>query len=173
MAAIAAAAGVSGETVYAAFGSKKALLRELVSRTVRGSEPETPLIEQQALLSLAQETDQARQIELFADDIAKVLARIAPLMDVVRVATEADGEIAALYAALQKGRRENLEWFASALIGNGPLRDGMDAGAAGTILWRLASPDLFLLVRRVEGASQRAYADWLATSLKLLLLRPS
>ncbi|MEQ9814052.1 MAG: TetR/AcrR family transcriptional regulator [Azospirillaceae bacterium] len=170
IAAIAAAAGVSNETVYGAFGSKKALLQELVSRTVRGSEPETPLTEQQTVRNIAQEREQGRQIELFAVDITKVLARIAPLMDAVRGATGTDREITGLYAALHRGRRKNLEWFASALIRNGPLRENMDSKAAGTILWRLASPDLFLLMRRVEGASLRAYANWLAASLKLLLL---
>jgi AcrR family transcriptional regulator len=170
IAAIAAAAGVSNETVYGGFGSKKALLQELIIRTVRNTEPDTPLIEQQIPSRIAQETDQGRQIELFADDVTKVLSRVAPLMDVVRGAAGTDAEIAELYARFHAGRRKNLEWFAGALIRNGLLRGGMDAKAAGMILWRLASPDLFLLLRRVEGASQQAYADWLAASLKLLLL---
>jgi hypothetical protein len=99
-----------------------------------------------------------------------VLSRVAPLMDVVRVASQTDTEIAKLYARLHMGRRKNLEWFAGALLRNGPLRGGMDAEAAGTMIWRLASPELFLLIWRVEGASLRAYAGWLAATLKLLLL---
>jgi AcrR family transcriptional regulator len=170
IAGIASAAGVSDETVYSSFGSKKALLHELISRTVRGARPDMPLTEQEAPRRIAHETDQSRQIELFSDDIAKVLSRVAPLMDVVRAAAGTDAAIAELYAGLHRGRRKNLEWFANALIHNGPLRGGMDAKAAGSILWRLASPDLFLLMRRVEGGSQRAYADWLANSLKRLLL---
>lgn len=170
IAAIAAAAGVSNETVYGSFGGKKALLQDLIARTARGSEPETPLIEQQKRKSIAEEPDQARQIELFANDIVEVLARVAPLMDVVRTAAATDPEISELYAGLHRGRRRNLEWFAGALIDNGPLRDGMDAETAGSILWRLASPDLYLLMRRVEGVSERSYAVWLADGLKRLLL---
>jgi hypothetical protein len=63
-------------------------------------------------------------------------------MDVVRVASQTDTEIAKLYARLHMGRRKNLEWFAGALLRNGPLRGGMDAEAAGTMIWRLASPEL-------------------------------
>jgi len=170
IAGIASAAGVANETVYSSFGSKKALLQQLISRAVRGIRPDTPLTAQETPRRIAQETDQARQIDLFSDDIAEVLTRVAPLMDVVRVAAETDAAIADLYAELHRGRRNNLEWFANALLHNGPLRDRMDAEAAGNILWRLASPDLFLLMRRMEGASQRSYAEWLATSLKLLLL---
>lgn len=168
---IAAEAGVSKETVYAVFGNKKALLRELVARAVRGTDPETPLVQQDGIVAIAQETDQARQIELFATGIATVLARVAPLMDVARAAAQTDQAMSELYQELQRGRLNNLEWFADALQRNGALRDDMDSGAAGRILWRLASPDLFLLMRRVEGASQETYVDWVATSLKLLLLR--
>lgn len=170
IAGIASVADVSKETVYSTFGSKTALLRELILRAVRGAEPATPLIEQETPRKIAVETDRARQIELFADDVAKVLARVAPLMHLVRVAGETDAAIAALHAELHQGRRSNLEWFASALLRNGPLRGGMDARAVSAILWRLASPDLFLLVRRDEGISQRDYVEWLSTSLKILLL---
>lgn len=167
---IAGAAGVSKETVYAVFGNKKALLQELIARAVRGAEPDTPLVQQDKTLGIAQDADQARQIALFAAAIAGVLARVAPLMDVARAAAETDQAMAALYQQLQRGRLDNLEWFAKALRRNGALRGDMEPGAAGRILWRLASPDLFLLMRRVEGASQETYVEWLATSLKLLLL---
>ncbi|WP_196260806.1 TetR/AcrR family transcriptional regulator [Pelagibacterium limicola] len=167
---IAAASRVSKETVYAVFRNKKAVLRELIVRAVRGTDPKTPLIQQEATRSIAKEADQARQIELFAAGIAKVLERVAPLMDVARAAAETDQAMAKLYEELQRGRLNNLEWFANALARTGPLRDNMDPGAAGRIIWRLASPDLFMLIRNVEGASQETYVDWLATSLKLLLL---
>jgi len=170
IASIAAAAGVSKETVYATFGSKAALLRDLIQRAVRGAAPDTPLTEQEAPRAIAAETDQARQIELFAADIAEVLARVAPLMDVARVAGRGDAAIAALHAQMHRGRRDNLEWFAGALLRRGPLRGGLDAEAAGRILWRLASPELFLLMRHDEGVSQQGYVEWLAASLKRLLL---
>ena len=170
IAAIATKAGVSNETVYATFGSKTALLEELVIRAVRGGASETPLPEQAIPRRIAAETSQPLQIELFARDIASVLDRVAPLMDVARTAAATDPSIADLYAGFHRGRRTNLEWFANALLRNGPLRDEMDARQAGDILWRMASPDLYLLVCRQEGLSEAAYADWLAKSLKRLLL---
>lgn len=170
IASIAAAAGVSKETVYAVFGNKNAVLRELIARAVRGPDPDTPLVQQDETQSIAQEKDQDRQIERFAAKIADVLAQVAPLMDVARSAAETDQAMAELYQELQRGRLNNLDWFAKALGRNGALRDDMDSTEAGRILWRLASPDLFLLMRRVEGTPQQTYVEWLATSLKLLLL---
>lgn len=171
IAAIAREAGVSKETIYATFGTKTAILHELIERAVRGATLGTPLIQQEEIQQLRKVTDQARQISIFASGIAEVLARVAPLMDVARVAAQTDAAMAELYLTLQRGRRRNLEWFAEALVSNGPLRSEMTADAAGTILWRLASPDLFLLMRRFEGVSQQEYVEWMASSLKLLLLR--
>ncbi len=171
IAAIATKAGVSKETIYSTFGTKTAILHQLIERAVRGANPGTPLIEQEEIQRLRGVTDQARQIDIFARGIAEVLARVAPLMDVARVAAQTDEAMAEFFQTLQRGRRRNLVWFAEALVINGPLRSGMTADTAGTILWRLASPDLFLLMRRVEGVSQQDYVEWLATSLKLLLLR--
>lgn len=171
IASIASAAGVAPETIYAGFGSKKMLLQELVVRAVRGAAPAIPLVHQPERQALAEEKNQSRQIDLFASDIASVLDRVAPLMDVVRSAAEGDDEIVALYAELHRGRRKNLEWFAETLLQSGPLRNGMDTTAVTDVLWRLASPELFLLVRRVEKLSSGYYVNWLATTLKALLLR--
>jgi len=170
IAGIATQAGVSKETIYSVFGTKTAILRELVERAVRGASPGTPLLQQDEIRQLGEVTDQARQISIFASGIAEVLARVAPLMDVARIAAQTDEAMAELYLTLQRGRRRNLEWFAEALVSKGSLRSGMTPDAAGTILWRLASPDLFLLMRRVEGVSQQEYVEWLATALKQLLL---
>lgn len=171
IAGIATKAGVSKETIYTAFGTKTAILRELIERAVRGASPGTPLIQQAEIQLLQEVTDQARQIDIFASGVAEVLERVAPLMDVARVAAQTDEAMADLYRTLQRGRRRNLEWFAEALVSNGSLRSGMTPDAAGTELWRLASPELFLLIRRVEGVSQQEYVEWLAKALKLLLLR--
>jgi AcrR family transcriptional regulator len=172
IAAIAAKAGVSNETIYAVFGNKRALLQELIARTVRGGEPDTPLTSQRVPRLIAAEPDQRRQIDLFSQDIAKVLEGVAPLMDVARSAAGSDAAMADLYARLHGGRRKNLEWFAQVLARNGPLKGGMATAEAASIIWRLASPDLFILIRYVEGASRPAYSEWLADSLKQLILEP-
>ena len=103
-------------------------------------------------------------------DIAAVLARIAPLVDVVRSAARANPEIAELYARLHRGRRDNLETFIAALDSQGMLREGLDRDSAVATVWRLASPELFLLVTRTEGIAQADYADWLAGMLEASLL---
>lgn len=170
IAAIAEAATVSNETVYSVFGSKRAILQKLIADAVRGQSPDVPLLEQETPSAIAASTDQHRQIALFALDIAGVLSRVAPLMAVLRAAAETEPKLAGLYRQMHEGRRNNLGFFAETLARNGPLRDGMDTKEATAVIWRIASPDLFLLMRDVERMDGEGYAAWLEESLVALLL---
>ena len=170
IAVIAAEAKVSKETIYATFGSKRAILQLLVERALRGAAPDTPLLEQPGPRSIAKARDPHRQLALFAADISAILERVAPLIAVVRAAAENEPEMASLYATLHRGRYKNLEFVTNAILANGRLRRGLDRASATAIIWRLASPELFLLLRKTEGLSLIAYREWLATSLSRLLL---
>lgn len=170
IAAIATAASVSNETVYSVFGNKRTILRDLVSDAVRGSSVDVPLLERSEPAQIAAETDQRRQIAIFAQHIASVLSRVAPVMAVVRAAAETDPEMAELYAELHRGRRKNLSMLSNALVRNGRLRARMESEAATATVWRLTSPELFLLMRDIEGMDGKHYATWLEDSLATLLL---
>jgi AcrR family transcriptional regulator len=170
IAAVARAAGVSAESVYAVFGSKSALLLGVVQSAVRRGNPATPLVEQEGPRAVAAARDQAEMLRLFARDIAQVLSAVADIVAVLRVAAEADPEVAKVYDAIHAGRRENLALVARALAGKGPLRDEMSEAAALAQIWRLASPELFLMLTRIEGLTPEQHAAWLEHTLGQLLL---
>ncbi len=170
IAAVARRAGVSPESVYAVFGNKSALLLGVVQTAVRRGDPATPLVEQAGPRAVADAGDQAEILRLFARDIAQVLSAVADLVAVMRVAALADPEVAKVYDGIHAGRRENLGLVARALLGKGPLRDGMSEAAALQQIWRLASPELFLLLTGVEGLTEEQYSAWLEHTLRQLLL---
>ena len=170
IAGVAQAAGVSNETIYAVFGNKQALLRAVLERAVRRAEPEVPLLQQAGPRAVAEAPDQRAQIAVFAKDIAGVLSSVAELMAVVHMAAAADPELAALYRGLHEGRRRNLAFVTKALLDKGPLRHGMDATTATAQLWRLASPELFMLMTETDGNTVAAYTQWLTETLKDVLL---
>lgn len=170
MAAIGRRAGVSIETVYAVFGNKRTMVKELVGRAVRGEAPDVPLLEQAGPQAMRNEANQRRQIALFAHGIAAVLQRVGPLMAAVQAGAGSYPELAELYRHFHDGRRRNLAFVADALLANGPLREGIDRDQAVVILWRLASPEQFILTTRVEGLSSDQYERWLSESLARLLL---
>jgi AcrR family transcriptional regulator len=157
--AIAAAAGVAPETVYARFDNKRTLLGELVRRAVRGDDP-APVPDQAGPRALEAVTDQREQLRLFAADIVVRLERVGPLIAVVDEA-RADPELAALYEQLHAERRRNLGHLVAAL--------GIESDAAVETVWALASPELHRLLTRTGGWTRERYCEWLAESLYALL----
>ena len=170
IAAIAAQAGVATETVYVHFGNKRAIVHALVVAAMRGDEPNTPLMEQVGRKEVQSQTDPGRMIEAFASDLTTLVARGAPILAVVRSAAEGDVDMRDLYLDLHQSRRRNLAHFVEGLARIGGLRSGLDERTATDIVWSLGAPELFLLCTTVAGESPAFHRDWLAATLKRLLL---
>ena len=169
IAAIAEAAAVSQETVYARFRSKRALLGELMQRAVRGDDPR-PVPEQEAARSLVEAEDAGELLRLFAADVSLRLERAAPLLAVVAAGARSEPQLAELYARLHQSRHANLSVLVGALSAKVPLRLGPDE-ALDTV-FALTSPELNQLLVRERGWTDRRYRDWLADALKTLLVAP-
>ena len=165
--AVADAAGVSPETVYARFKTKRALLGEAAQRVVRGDDPR-PVLEQPGPRAVIAEKDQHRQIELFAADIVRRIERAGPLVAVVAGAARAHPELRELHGRLHSDRLRNLRGFVKALEANGSLT--VDADRAAESVWALTSPELHAVLTGVGGWSRRRYVAWLTDSLDRLLL---
>ena len=167
VAAIAAEAGVSEETVYARFGNKRTLLGELVRRAVRGDD-QAPVLEQAGPRAVVAASDQHEQLRLFAADVVLRLERAAPLVALVAGASRSDAELADLLERLHSHRMQNLRALVDALAANAPLRLPQDDALETT--WALTSPELHQLLTRARGWSRDRYCAWLAESLAALLL---
>ena len=165
--AIAEAAGVSPETVYAGFRNKRTLLGELIRAAVRGSEA-APVPEQAGPRAVAAAVDQREQLQLFAADVSLRLERVGPLVEVLSTASRTDPELAALLAKIHDERLANLRTFVQALAANGRLR--LEPEAALDTVWALASTDVHRLLTGTRGWSRERYREWLAGSLAALLL---
>jgi AcrR family transcriptional regulator len=167
VAAIAAEAGVAPETVYGGFGSKRALLGELIRRAARGAE-EGPVPEQSGARAVRASADPHEQLRLFAADVVTRLERVGPLVEALASAARTDAELASLHDRIHADRLAGMRELVDALASNAPLR--VDPEAAAETVWALASPELHrLLVRRRKWTRDR-YRAWLADVLGEALL---
>ena len=168
--AIARAAGVAPETVYAIFGSKRKILSHLVDVSVGGDDQPVRLMDRPGPQAVLREADPRRQIELFSRDITGILARVAPLFEVMRSAAKTEKEIARLVQHMLRERLDNMTTFVAQVASHGGLREGMDVPAAAELVWTMTSPEVFLLLTRDRNYSLERYIAWLETTLTRLLL---
>jgi AcrR family transcriptional regulator len=170
MEAIAQAAGVSVETVYAAFGSKRTILTKLIDFSVVGDDLPVPLLERPGPRGVRQEKDQARQVQQFAADIQEIMGRMAPLFEIMRLAAKTEPEIAEMLRGILKNRFHGIEEFITYFGSNGPLPAGLTPDEAAETVWALTSADVFNLMTVDRGWSAQQYGRWLARTLAHYLL---
>jgi AcrR family transcriptional regulator len=168
--AIAAAAGVAVDTVYAAFGSKRGVLQGLLNVRVGGDEAELDLLARAGPQAVQREPDQRAQLAAFAADVSAILERARPVDDIIRSAAAVDADIAALRGEAQAYRYRNIRQLVAWLAEKGPLRDRLTEDDAAAIAWTISSPEAHGLLRVARGWSPERYAAWLRESLDRILL---
>ena len=170
LSAVAEAAGVAVDTVYAAYGSKPGLLRALVTAALRGSEDAEPLRESATIQAIRAEPDARRKLTLYGGLLAEVNPRLAPLARVLREAAPSEPVIAEMWAGLQDDRLDGMREFAAHLGDSGALRDGVSKAQARDVLWALGSPELHDLLVSARGWSVKRYGAWVAEQMIAALL---
>lgn len=171
IAAVAKRAGVSVDTVYAVFGSKRGLLSSVMDVNVGGDDEPVQVLDREAPQRMRAETDQRRQLAMFAVGMAGELERVRPLDDVLRSAAAADPEVA---AARDEQNNQQRHTAMATVVGwvraRGPLRPGVDERLAADVVWTLTSPEVHHMLLEIRGWSRQQYAAWLRDSLERMLL---
>lgn len=168
--AIAQQAGVAVETVYASFRNKRAILAKLVDISVVGDDEPVPLLQRAGPQAVQKETDQRRQIEMFAQDIYEIMSRMAPLFEVMRTAAKTEPDIHEMLKKILNSRLQGMGEFIKFLSANGPLRKGLTRAEAAESVWALTSAEEFTLLIVDRGWSAEQYKGWLAETLERVLL---
>jgi AcrR family transcriptional regulator len=170
MAAIAAAAGVSHETVYAVFGPKPTLFRYLIEIALSGTDAPVPALERASTRDMQAEPDPSRRLEMFARVIRRIQERLAPLFDVLREGARADSDLKACLDELSERHVGHMRAFAANLAAIGGVRDGLSNEMAGDVIWIMTSVEFYLLCIRERGWTPEYFEQWLADGLQRLLL---
>jgi AcrR family transcriptional regulator len=167
---IAEEAGVAAETVYAAFGNKRAILTRLIDVSVVGDEAPIPLLERPGPKAVEREVDQHRQVQMFAHEIREIMGRMSPIFEIMRIAAKTEPEVAGLLQRLLTGRMEGMAHFIRHLAANGPLRPGLGQPEATETVWALTSAEVYRLLTVDRGWSPERYEEWLVKTLMAVLL---
>jgi len=168
--AVAAAAGVSVETVYKAFGGKPGLVRAVVSKGLEGTGP-VPA-ERRSDEMQAAERDPRTVIRNWSRLATEVAPRTAPIALLIRSAATADPEMADVLAEVDEQRLRRMDGNARTLYERGHLREGITLEQARDILWTMSSPELYELLVIRRGWSLDRFAMFQAEQMIAALLPP-
>jgi AcrR family transcriptional regulator len=150
---IAEQAGVAVQTVYFHFGNKRRLLKEALDVAAVGDDQPIPVLERPWLDRVRNEPDPARMIALWVANSRSILERVAPLMRVVRGATETNPDLAAQWATNEQQGRTAFGVLAELLAQRDALKPGMSVKEAGDIAFALGCAETYLLFTRTCGWS--------------------
>ena len=172
--AIAARARVSVQTLYLAWGSKRALLRAAADAAVTASD--LPAGPEQWRVSVRAEIDQAAGQQATARDVlaaltavfVRVAERAAPYWRLQQHAAASDPEAAADWHTATTARRQTLAALAQAIPATG-LRPGLSPEDVTDTLWALASPATYDLLTVTGSHTPPDYQAWLQRTLTAAL----
>lgn len=155
---IAAAAGVSRETVYHLVGGKPAIVKAVYDVAVVGDHDDVPVAERNVYRAMLADPDPQSAARTFGRLSAELVGRIGPVLRVLAAAAP-EPELADL---LEETRRERLVGTRQLLTALSGSDDEERLDRATDVVWALISPELALLLVEQRGWTLPAYGDWLA-----------
>ena len=147
--AIAGEAGVAVPTVYLAFGTKRALLAELLDIAAASDEQPVAVLERPWVDELRHDPDPQGQLRRWVRGGRHIAAQVHHYKTLT----------------LQAHR-----YFVSVLAANGGLRDGLDPRRAADIVFGLLSHELYRLLVIEQGWAPEDWERWVADTLAAQLL---
>ena len=166
---VARAAGVAVETVYAAYGNKPTLLRQVWYATFRGDDEDVRLLDRPEIQAVLAEPDLATRVQAHAVALSPVFRRIAPLLRALEGATTSEPAATAMLAEFNERRVDAARHYARAAAATGQLavsedecRDILAATMDGALWHRLVEE---------RGWSDDRFARLLGSMWVALLVR--
>ena len=165
IAAIAAHAGVSAESVYKGFGTKAALAKAVFDLVIAGDDEPVPVAERPAIQAVRDEPDLRRKIAMFVAGLAQRQARSAGVQILIRDGRHVDDSLVPVWAKLTDEGLAGMTMLGRNLLETGQLRDGIDLGEVRDVLWNYLSIDHYERLVRTQRWSLERYSRWLAHAI--------
>ncbi|SDP18560.1 TetR family transcriptional regulator [Actinacidiphila guanduensis] len=168
--AIAEAAGVSRSTVFTAAGGKPYLLKTVYDQALIGDDEPVPLAERPESRRLRTLTDGAEIVAGYAAILARIMAGVSVLYEVVRAAADTDADVAALWADIQRQRREGAHRIVTLLTAADALTPRLTPDQAADVITVYNDPALHHHLVVSRNWSLAAFTAWLTRTLQHELL---
>lgn len=170
MQAIADEAGMSVQSLYFTFGTKRALLSELLDVAVAGDDEPVATLDRPRVRAAITDPDPEAQLREQARLAREIYERVAPVLQIVAHAATADPEIHELWETNNTQRAVVMDQLIGALAAKTPLRAGLDAAGATDVALALLSPEVYQFFTVRRGWDAARWEEWTADALVTQLL---
>jgi AcrR family transcriptional regulator len=170
LADIAAAAGVSVETIYASVGTKAEVLHKAWDITVGGDDEDIVLHERPEVLAIRAEADLAKRLMLHAEFSTKTSQRTAPFQLMVQSAAGADPAAAAMLEEISRQRLNGIGVMAAEAAATGQL--AVTEEECRDVIWSMTDGMLWHRLVNERGWTNERYAEWLGRVWVDRLVKP-
>jgi AcrR family transcriptional regulator len=168
---IAARAGVAVDTIYASVGRKPDLMRALLETAISGTDEAVPPEERDYVQRIRSACTAGAKLAVYAQAVASIGVRMAPVHRALREAALTDAACAALRDEISARRAANMEMFAADLRSTGEVRDDLTDRDVADIVWSMNDADYYALLVGGRGWSPERFAGWLSEAWTRTLLR--
>lgn len=167
---IAERAGISVQSVYFHFGSKPALLKEVIDVASAGDDEPVAVLDRPWMEEIRQAGDGAEMVRLWCAATRSIFERAAAVMGVVLEAAGADPAAREQWEVNRDQRLIAYTTFVDLLADHGVLDPALDRDEAIDLTFALLSPELFLILTRDRRWTPRRWEEHLRELLSATLL---
>jgi AcrR family transcriptional regulator len=165
IAAVAARAGVSPESIYKGFGTKAALAKAVFDLVIAGDDEPVPVAARPEMQAMRDEPDVRRKIAMYAGGLAQRQARSAGVQILIRDGRHVDDSLAPIWAQLTEEGLAGMTMLGRHLLGTGQLRDGISLDEARDVLWNYLAIDPYERLVLTQRWPLDRYSRWLAHAI--------
>lgn len=172
--AIAAEADVAPQTIYSQFGTKAALVKEMLDVSIVGDEEPVPVAGRPWFQRIFDDgLDGHERLRRYASAIRRIYVGAGSTFEIVRRGADADPELAELWANNQRARRMVVGRILDAALTGAELRSGVTRDEGVDLLWVLHGPELFHMLTVDSGWTADRYESWVADAMCEQVLAPA
>ncbi|MGC0366814.1 AcrR family transcriptional regulator [Rhodococcus sp. 27YEA15] len=159
---LAAAAGVSVQSVYFVFGNKPSVLSALIDVSVAGDQEKTPTLDRPWVAAALGSPHPLGQLRIQVHHGRLILERTADILLALRAAASADDDAAQLWQINRSQRRTVQEHLMLGLVEKAPF---VDLDTAVNVALTLSSPETYTDLVVESDWSGKRYEEWVVTTL--------
>ena len=166
LADVAVQAGVARPTVFAAFGSKPALLARVLDEAISGDDEPVAVRDRPWFRPVWAATDPVSVLDAYAAVCALIARRAEAVLEAVRRASDAAPEVAELWQRVLDNRVAGARMALDHLVTVGALRPGLSFERAVDALWVLNDPSHPAALVGRRGWSEEEFRTWLSGQMR-------